>query len=104
MPDKSHLQATNGADRQKKTAHDPLKQGEGGASKTGPGIPQKGGQIPGNVPKGGTTQGDHLTPVRSHVAGPKTSERGGGGRQGHDRTNPNAGKAKSKDKNISRVI
>lgn len=71
--------------------------GEGGAKK-GPSISQRGGSIPANVKGSSRGSSDHLTPQRSDVAGPRTPQRGGHDRVGHDRVNPTAGKAKSGSK------
>lgn len=72
--------------------------GEGGA-KQGPRISQRGGAIPANVKSSSRGSSDHLNPQRSDVAGPRTPQRGGHDRVGHDRVNPTAGKAKSGSKN-----
>lgn len=81
-------------------------QGEGGAFKTrksGSNLDQgpangarssrkktsaRGGEIPANVPKGSSRQGDHTTPPRAWVAGPRTADRQGGTIKGHDRPRP----------------
>lgn len=99
-----HLKPANGADRQKRTAHDPLKQGEGGAKQRAPKTARTGGETPADVPAAKNMDGTHLKPPRSWVAGKRTAVKGGGGRDGHDRTNPNAGKSKSEEFKASRVV
>lgn len=61
-------------------------QGVGGVRPNkGASTPAKGGKIPANVPPA-SNEGSHL--VSTVESGEKTSVRGGGGLQGHDRTNP----------------
>ena len=69
----------------------------------GPSIAQSGGEIPAVVPASKPTD-DHLTPIRAHVAGPKTADRQGGGLTGHDRSDPNAGKSTSEKHISTRVL
>jgi len=88
-------QGEGGAGRQKSTSHNPREQGEGGAAKKGPSITQKGGKIPANLDGQNSSSGsDHLTPHRALTNRP-SPVRGGGTVVGHDRVNPNAGKAYS---------
>ena len=81
-----------------KKSGSPHDQGEGGAGRSRPTTSKRGGMIDANVK--GSTRGsrDNTTPVRAHVAGPRTAERGGHNRVGHDRVNPSAGKSKSGSK------
>ena len=79
-----------------------------GASTKGPSISQKGGKIPakndGTNPSSGT---DHLTPHKALTNQP-SPVRGGGTVIGHDRVDPNAGKAYSGPKfavrNVKQII
>ncbi len=91
-------QGEGGAGRQKSTSHNPREQGEGGAAEHKAGISQKGGNIPaaldGQNPTSGT---DNLTPHKALTNQP-SPVRGGGTVIGHDRINPNAGKAHSGSK------
>ena len=100
---------------------DHLEQGEGGAGKTrnngshldpsgsaegavrkGPSIAAKGGAIPANVPGPKNVSGSHLTPHPAETD--KTADRQGGTVRGHDRVNPNAGKAHSDKHVATRVV
>lgn len=94
MPSKTaHLdQGVGGAKSTKKTGDhlDPTGS-EGGARRGKSG--NKFDQNP-NV-KTRVSSGSHLDPVRSHVAGPRTPERGGHSRTGHGNFNPSAAKSKS---------
>ncbi len=91
-------QGEGGAGRQKSTSHNPREQGEGGAAKHKAGISQKGGKIPANLDGvNASAGGSNLTPHPALTNKP-SAVRGGGGVVGHDRINPNAGKAHSGSK------
>ena len=91
-------QGEGGAGRQKSTSHNPREQGEGGAAKHKAGITQKGGKIPANLDGvNSSAGGSHLTPPDALTNKP-SAVRGGGTVIGHDRVNPNAGKAHSGSK------
>lgn len=96
----SHLdQGPTGAGRTRKSGSH-LEQGEGGARK-GPSIAAQGGEIPAAVPaaKG---NGSHLTPDPALTD--MTADRQGGTIAGHDRVNPNLGKAHSQKHVSTRVL
>jgi hypothetical protein len=97
MANQSHLDQGEGGVTRSRSRGSHLDQGPTGAGKKGASIPQKGGQIPANVPGNKGVTGSHLQPHPSLTN--KTSERGGGTVVGHDRTNPNLGKSKSGSKN-----
>ena len=103
MADKHLEQGEGGATRTKRTGSHLDPKGPTGAFKKGKGISERGGNIPPNVPKGSSRQGDHLVPPRPWVAGPKTAERSGGTPRGHDRTNPTAGRGNAGDKNKPKI-
>ena len=100
----SHLDQGDGgaADSRANGSHlDPAGSAEGAVS-AGPSIAAKGGAIPANVKGPTNVSGSHLTPYPAETD--KTADRQGGTIRGHDRVNPNAGKAHS-DKHIAtRVI
>ena len=93
---KIHLEQGEGGAKTTKSNGSHTDQGVGGVLSKGPSISQKGGKIPANVPANQGITGSHTTPHPSLTN--KTSVRGGGTVVGHDRTNPNLGKAKSGSK------
>ncbi len=104
MAHKQHLEQGEGGATRTKAKGDHLDPtGEGGAKQgPGPKTSAKGGAIKANVPGPKNVSGSHLTPHPAKTD--KTADRQGGTVRGHDRTNPNAGKAHS-DKHIAtRVI
>ena len=89
-----HLEQGEGGGNQHKPSGDQLAQGTHGARTLKGGSTGRGGKSTPNVNgRGPIPSGSHLDPALH--GSDKTAVRGGGGLLGHDRADPNAGKASS---------
>ncbi len=104
MANTQHLdQGEGGGGRSKKSGSHLDATGEGGAKQgPGPKTSAKGGAISANVKGPKNISGSHLVPQPAETD--KTADKQGGTVRGHDRVNPNAGKAHSEKHVSTRVV